>query len=375
MASHCVCGEFASSRCEACRDIRYCGRECQRADWRGHKRLCQGLAGRSKKQTAKTYVDAMSRRLGKEFPGHMLQEHEADHAGGACSPLALRLLSRANQDAFLSFLVKLGRPVIELGSGNGRLAGILEEMGLDVVTIDPDPASHQLPCMSAKTPNFRTVQDLLGLLRDADKSGTERSKKIAATIRSSVLLVCSPPPAPGGESMCADFELLARTVPCVALIFRTDGSDMCDEMLEYAGGMRWKSLFAVASTYENGCAAVAASVAVRCRDTEKPVKVDKGSAIKTVTDGLYVSNVRSIYHIMQFCSNRWKELQANCIIANSRQFVNTERMFSDQFLMETAKFGEEMMRAMPPGSLQMAEANYMEALEAAIRVRAHIKRR
>lgn len=34
------CGEAASSHCSRCLETHYCSRECQRADWRAHKRFC-----------------------------------------------------------------------------------------------------------------------------------------------------------------------------------------------------------------------------------------------------------------------------------------------------------------------------------------------
>ena len=32
--------EEASSVCSRCQAVRYCSRECQRADWKAHKRMC-----------------------------------------------------------------------------------------------------------------------------------------------------------------------------------------------------------------------------------------------------------------------------------------------------------------------------------------------
>jgi TPR repeat protein len=35
-----VCGAPAESTCGECKDVHYCSRECQKADWRGHKKVC-----------------------------------------------------------------------------------------------------------------------------------------------------------------------------------------------------------------------------------------------------------------------------------------------------------------------------------------------
>jgi hypothetical protein len=36
--------EEASSVCSRCQAVRYCSRECQRTDWKAHKRLCAAVA-------------------------------------------------------------------------------------------------------------------------------------------------------------------------------------------------------------------------------------------------------------------------------------------------------------------------------------------
>ena len=36
-----VCDEVAKNRCSRCTNIWYCGRECQRKDWKQHKKECQ----------------------------------------------------------------------------------------------------------------------------------------------------------------------------------------------------------------------------------------------------------------------------------------------------------------------------------------------
>ena len=38
------CGQHATNKCSRCKTTAYCGRECQAADWRRHKRECKALA-------------------------------------------------------------------------------------------------------------------------------------------------------------------------------------------------------------------------------------------------------------------------------------------------------------------------------------------
>lgn len=38
--SACVCGKNSTLRCGRCKIVPYCSRECQRADWDEHKKLC-----------------------------------------------------------------------------------------------------------------------------------------------------------------------------------------------------------------------------------------------------------------------------------------------------------------------------------------------
>ncbi|KAJ6520705.1 hypothetical protein DFH09DRAFT_1287438 [Mycena vulgaris] len=35
------CGKEADSRCSGCQSARYCGAECQRRDWKTHKKVCK----------------------------------------------------------------------------------------------------------------------------------------------------------------------------------------------------------------------------------------------------------------------------------------------------------------------------------------------
>ena len=46
--------EEASSVCARCQTVRYCSRECQRADWKAHKKTCAAgqFVGRSSSSTA-----------------------------------------------------------------------------------------------------------------------------------------------------------------------------------------------------------------------------------------------------------------------------------------------------------------------------------
>jgi hypothetical protein len=37
----CVCGKTATSVCAKCHLVTYCGEECQRQDWREHKKVCR----------------------------------------------------------------------------------------------------------------------------------------------------------------------------------------------------------------------------------------------------------------------------------------------------------------------------------------------
>jgi len=46
-----VFGESLFPSCPTCMMTRYCGRECQKADWKKHKKLCAGLKeGRRKRK-------------------------------------------------------------------------------------------------------------------------------------------------------------------------------------------------------------------------------------------------------------------------------------------------------------------------------------
>ena len=44
-----VCGKTdAVKRCGRCRVVGYCGKEHQKTDWEGHKRICVGKSGPSR---------------------------------------------------------------------------------------------------------------------------------------------------------------------------------------------------------------------------------------------------------------------------------------------------------------------------------------
>ncbi|KAJ6464356.1 hypothetical protein C8R45DRAFT_1023805 [Mycena sanguinolenta] len=34
------CGKYAGMKCSACKSVRYCGKECQKKDWKSHKNVC-----------------------------------------------------------------------------------------------------------------------------------------------------------------------------------------------------------------------------------------------------------------------------------------------------------------------------------------------
>ncbi|KAJ6459488.1 hypothetical protein C8R47DRAFT_1162158 [Mycena vitilis] len=40
------CGELANLKCSACKTARYCGKECQRLEWKAHRKECRLLAGK-----------------------------------------------------------------------------------------------------------------------------------------------------------------------------------------------------------------------------------------------------------------------------------------------------------------------------------------
>lgn len=47
-----VCGQPSEAKCSRCRVVNYCGPECQRLDWKSHKRVCAGKTASSSSRAA-----------------------------------------------------------------------------------------------------------------------------------------------------------------------------------------------------------------------------------------------------------------------------------------------------------------------------------
>ena len=66
-----ACGEAASTtlklqRCTACRSVAYCGRDCQLAHWKQHKRRCKAIKAERSAEAAKRIVAAV---YGRDLAG------------------------------------------------------------------------------------------------------------------------------------------------------------------------------------------------------------------------------------------------------------------------------------------------------------------
>ena len=85
-----VCGQLAKNKCSGCQQVSYCGRECQRSDWKAHKKECKtGTATKNARKKKKKEEEAARVRGGSGREPTMKEFEEGVLAGKSVKELKM----------------------------------------------------------------------------------------------------------------------------------------------------------------------------------------------------------------------------------------------------------------------------------------------
>ena len=144
-----TCGKDATKRCSQCHQVVYCGRECQKLDWRQHKKRCGVVPPRTPPELVIGFevpfgpLDDEEADCGEDYDRatHAIWEYDmGDNTWQRYPPRIEEALESISRYEYLDFMGELA-PKFMYRPGNPDCDGFSERYGLSV-TPPPNVATR-----------------------------------------------------------------------------------------------------------------------------------------------------------------------------------------------------------------------------------------